>query len=319
MAEKIKRRARVGPPQPSGKVLKRQDRDIETCAEAQEFPLLPGRFFAPLLDIKETTKDRKRRNWMKPWPYPVPDKNGVISRRAPVLFAPDLIKTRDEWRTENIFGLTDTGYRLLKSEGRAHRQYVTDGEHELHRLMRSTVGASLKIAVRKHGWTWITKDQLLDHPKCPPETAKAKSPLMLTLPDKRRLEMDDLYRWQTTERIYKTYFFEANRSTEDTWTYGKKHSSLEEKVRRYDIVFDQLLYEAHFGIKGKPMVLFVTLYESEIPAMLEMVNAVSRFPDRYLLRAKPYFDSKTWKVPPLMTDLFTDPWQSVKGPVFLNR
>ena len=46
--------------------------------------------------------------------------------------------------------------------------------------------------------------------------------------------------------------------------------------------------------------------------------ADSRPAARFLFKAKPEF-GKYWTVPPLMTDLFTDPWVRVERPLDLSK
>jgi hypothetical protein len=255
----------------------------------------------------------------------VPDSNALLKRifkltqdlvpgaTSPLLYRPLFQKNAQYLYRKTITALTPLGREMV-----AARDISPRGEHDLHKFMRSMIGASMEIAVKAHGWEWFTVDDMLDHPVCPKETRESPTPLLFRLSGGHTLTPDDIYKWDTGSQ-FRTCFVEIDRGTEDIRDYGKGTSTIEVKLRGYDEIIERKLHTVILGTKPLPSILFYTTTPGRAASMVEMVRQHSRYPDRYVFKHKPHFVTNGWEIPPVMPDLFTDPYMSVNGPVFLNK
>lgn len=299
-----KRRPRVGGFEPRASVHI-QPRDLEVLKAHAHHPYLTREYILSLIGGPDCVPFRKRLFKLT--------QDLIPGMSKPLLYRPLFQKNAQYLCRKTITALTPAGKEFIKA-----RDFEPRGEHDLHKFMRSMIGASMEIAVRANGWEWFTMDQMLDHPVCPQATKESKSPLLFRLSHGATLMPDDIYKWDAGEE-YRTYFVEIDRGTEDIKDNGKRDSNIEVKLRGYDEIIDRKLHTAVLGTKPLPTILFFTTSSGRAHSMIEIARKHSRYSSRYLFKWKPHFVTNGWEIPPVMTDLFADPWQSVNGPVFLNK
>jgi hypothetical protein len=180
-----------------------------------------------------------------------------------------------------------------------------------HRAMNACISASIELGAMRDGVPFISKEQILAHEKCPPETAKSATPLRIKL-SKTDLTPDNLIGLKP--ETYRYYTIEGDRAT-------MTPDAIEEKFDRYEEFFDRLLFKEVWGIRNLK-VLFVTT-EGERETQRQRIKTImhrlrnKRHADKYLFKAVKGFSTQLWRAPraPLW-ELWEEPWERPTGEPF---
>lgn len=166
-----------------------------------------------------------------------------------------------------------------------------------HRLMTGTTVASIRITCEAQGLKFKTLKDILSHPKCPPKAG-------LGIPTRNGiLYPDDVFGIEYPEG-FRFFALEADRSTE-------QHKDIEHKLNGYVDILANKQFEKTWGIPNL-MVLIVTTRRERATNILKLVEERTAYGyrDKFLVRHKREFDPNNgFYVPPIMTDLFEEPWQ----------
>lgn len=295
-----------------------RQRDVDGAVALVRHPILTREYLAALLGITDTTRYRKRLNLLTAPGY-------TDERVQWPFYRPDEQKTCEGFYRyrKRLLSITHYGREYLDDLGLPSISYGPKGEHFLHKLMRSTGTASLRIAAREHGWQNIYLDQIIAREKCPETTRLSPNPLRVPLDGDHFIELDEIVSFYTG-RVYRTHPFEAERGTKDIVdrTKHKKihRESFEKKLHGYDTLYQRQLY-SHWGINSLAPALWLASTPGKAESMLYTLKTAPGIihRDMHYITWLPGFQTKGWQIPDIHRDLFTDPWQSVNGPIFINQ
>lgn len=206
-------------------------------------------------------------------------------------------------RQDLTHDITDAGRAALTRSG--ERIYPPRFDHMHHRFMNACVTASLRFAAEDNGLTFLSLTDILDHPKCPKVTKEAKNPLAyktehgILVPD----DLNAIGIPVADKFIYRRIAWEQDRATETL-------DAIEFKMLCY---LDTLKNRTHIDAWGisSMYVAIVTTAPKRMENMLELLERLTRkcpeYRAHFLFKHKRIFHEE-WLVPPIMTDILTDPW-----------
>lgn len=295
------RRLRFAPPQPRGKRIDLNGRDLAIFEALYRHGPLPSHYLYEFTQHlgKHLSSFQHRLTKLS---------NGTETGTA------YLARPQQQFASYNarcqpiIYDLAAPALAALAERGRPHR--YTRNDPFLHRLMGACVGASIRLAAENHGCRYGAKEDIFAHPKCPEATTNATNPLALPIWSAtagKYLVPDDLFVIQYPGPKPRFFAVEIDRRTEcinsDTakTAYGRK-------LHGYIAALKNRLYHRHWGIPGLT-VLTVTTNPVHLRHMIRYFQSLGepQFADRFLFKSKSHFGAN-WEVPPIMHDLFAEPW-----------
>lgn len=174
-----------------------------------------------------------------------------------------------------------------------------------HRFMNACVTASLRFAAEDHGQQYVRLKDILNRPSCPPQTAVAKQPLLMktgrgvVIPD----DLSGIGYPAAHKTVYRFIAWEQDRATETL-------DAIELKLLGYLEILKNRAYQNAWGIPN----LYVAIVTTAPQRMQNIGERLARLTKKepelrafFLLKHKRIFHEE-WLVPPIMTDLLTDPW-----------
>jgi hypothetical protein len=212
-----------------------------------------------------------------------------------------------------IYDLTPSVFSVLAEHGNPHPRPRTDPF--MHRFMTACVSASIQLAALAGGCRYGSKEDIFAHPKCPEPTRNASNPLALPIwsGDRSRfLVPDDLFVIQYPGPKARFFAVEIDRRTESIHSETAK-TAFGRKLQAYIAAIKNRTYHGHWGIPGLT-VLTITTNAVHLRQMLRHLHALNepQLSSRFLFKSKSHF-SANWEVPPIMGDLFGEPWVAGDG------
>lgn len=206
----------------------------------------------------------------------------------------------------NIYDLTPRSLAVLAERGARlnHR-----GDPFLHRLMTACVTGSLQLAAERHGLIYGDFAAILAHPKCPQATPRSANPLAIPAGGKHVIP-DSLFVVQGERPFF--YAVEIDRRTESINSETAR-TAYGRKLQGYLDILANRTYRAHFGIPNL-YILTVTTNPLHLQHMLDFYHSLNaaEYARQFLFKSIPYF-AANWHVPPVMYDLFNEPWLAADG------
>lgn len=214
------------------------------------------------------------------------------------------------------YELTNLGHRALRDRGLPRQMWQGPNGPYLHRFMASAITASMELAVRKAGFKYLSQAEIFGHHKCPPQLTEADTPLALPHRD-GVIVPDQLFGVDYGGR-YRFFVLEADRKTETVVSTKASAKAFARKLEAYVDVLSRQTYREVWGIPTLN-VLTVTTSEAHMRTMIAALEDLvePKMAARFLFKAKPQF-GKYWTVPPVMDDLFTEPWHRVGDPLDIS-
>jgi len=212
-----------------------------------------------------------------------------------------------------IYDLAPLALHLLAERGKAQRYPRTDPF--LHRFMAACVSASIHLAAQVRGSRFGSKDDIFAHAKCPETTRNASNPLALPISPpigSKFLVPDDLFVIQHPGPRARFFAVEIDRKTESINSDTAK-TAYGRKLQGYLDAIKNRSYHRHWGIPGLT-VLTITTNPIHLQQMLHYLRSLEepQFASRFLFKSKSHFGAN-WEVPPIMHDLFGEPWITGDG------
>jgi hypothetical protein len=204
-----------------------------------------------------------------------------------------------------VYDLSPLAVQLLSERGKLER--TPDRiDHFLHRFMGACVGASIELACREQGLTYISYEEILAHGKI-----EKANPLAVGLTDGKCLIPDGLFGIKYRDGSYRFFAIEIDRNTESIERKRLDQSGFGRKLHGYIDIITNRGYKAQWGVPSL-MVLTVTTNHTHLQNMLDYLGGIpTSKAEHFLFRARPEFGAN-WEVPPLMNDLITEPWAGVR-------
>jgi hypothetical protein len=300
------RRLRFAPPQPRGKRIDLNERDLLIFEALHRHGPLPTHY------LYEFTRHLGRH--LSSFQHRLTKlTNGTESGTA------YLSRPQQQFASYNarcqpiIYDLAAPALTVLAERGSLYRCARTDPF--LHRFMGACVGASIQLAAKSHGCRYGSKDDILAHPKCPEDTRFAANPLALPvwLPTGSKfLVPDDLFVIQYPGPKPRFFAVEIDRRTESINSDTAK-TAYGRKLQGYIEALKNRSYHKHWGIPGLT-VLTITTNPIHLQHMLRYFRSLNepQLAGRFLFKSKSHFGAN-WEVPPIMHDLFGDLWIAGDG------
>lgn len=215
-----------------------------------------------------------------------------------------------------VYDLTDRAKGLLAERGTliAHRPRRTDPF--LHRLMQACVGASLELCSGIHGLRYISRDEILTHPKIG-QAKDAKNPMALPIPgftENSAVIPDDLFGLEYPGVGFRFFAVEIDRNTESIERKNLAYNTIGKKVEGYLTVLRDKRYRTWWGIPNLS-VLMVTTNAGHAQNILAHIGKQvdPRYAPRFAVATEAMFGAN-WRVPPtLLLQLLDAPWATPNG------
>ncbi len=296
MHDALGRRLRFAPPQPKGEFIRITERDISSFEAINRHGPLPVHYLHHFAKGSRATLQRKLTRLTHGTTYD-----------APYLYRPE-----QQWASidgkfqPNIYDLTPRALAVLAERG-ARLNNRTDPF--LHRFMAATATASIEIAATRSGYVYADFARLLAHEKCPEATRRAPNPLAISTSGKNVVP-DAIFGLQKDRPSF--FAVEIDRRTESINSDTAK-TAFGRKLYGYVDVLENRTYRAHLGIPNLT-VLTVTTNALHLQSMLNFYHSLNapKYARHFLFKSVPGFTAN-WGVPPVMLDLFNEPWIAADG------
>lgn len=296
MLDTLGRRLRFAPPQPKGEFIRITERDIRMFETINRHGPLPVHYLHHYATGSLATLKRK------------------ISRltHGTTYDAPYLYRPEQQWASidgkfqPNIYDLTPRALAVLAERG-ARLNNRTDPF--LHRFMAATVNASIEIAAKRSGYVYADLARLLVHEKCPEATRRVPNPLVIPTIGKHVVP-DAIFGLQKERPSF--YAVEIDRRTESINSDTAK-TAFGRKLYGYLDILEKRTYRAHLGIPSLT-VLTITTNALHLQSMLSFYHSLNapKYAAHFWFKMAPGFTAN-WRVPPIMLDLFNEPWIAADG------
>ena len=209
------------------------------------------------------------------------------------------------------------GKDLLIEKGRWLGFPAVNGNEFDHNVLTSIASYSLTSAPRPHDITLRTQADILADARCPERTRALERPERVEFGKKDAFVPDyQLFGYQRLQPNGKTrsmYFhgFELDRNTE---TY----ETIRHKLRQYVRYLSGGYFEALYGFKNAPTILFITTNRSRADGILRLIakEVPKSLQDRFAVKVISDFRTK---LPPATSFLVTEPWERVGEPLNIPR
>lgn len=239
--------------------------------------------------------------------------------RGPFLVRPPQQFAGFEARYQHIvYGLATRARHAISERGALGRFSPRRSDPFLHQLMQACVGASLELTAHKAGLRYITREEILSHPKC--GVAKnAKNPMAIELHglgEKVALVPDDLFGIEYANGAgFRFFAVEIDRNTESIERKNLDQNAFGKKVARYLQILREKTYRDWWGVPNLN-VLTITTNATHGCNILDYIakQADPRYAQRFAVACEPSF-GVNWRVPKtVLTHLIEEPWATVGEP-----
>ena len=307
----LNRRNRFAGRQPTGKRIELGERDFLYFAALERHGPLPATY------LYEFSKSAARNH--KGHQQRLTDlfNEDNTPHRGPYLDRPDPQFASVNARYQSIaYEHTPLAATALRDRDIGRQAAMPPSGPYLHRFMTACLTASIELAVRKAGYTFITSTDILNHPKCPEKTRESRNPLAIPLRDTAVIP-DQLFGIDYGGK-FRFFALESDRKTETIVSRNRNGKAFGTRLEAYAEIIES---EAHRRIWGIPSLTVLTVTTS----LAHMHTMISHLEDsvsaktaaRFLFKTKPDF-GKYWTVPPVMTDIFEDPWERTASPLSIG-
>lgn len=233
---------------------------------------------------------------------------GTLTRLKQLYHASYVVRPRDQRRSDRAnyqpvsYQLADKGWDILERKGIADSLTTSFRGHTLHQFMVSCLTASIHLSCIKHGITYISQEEIFRDARC----ARKE----LTLPfEKSIIKPDQFFGIRYADEKVRFFAVEAERAEKSMARYV-------EKLRPYDAIIQSRTFRSEWGIPNMRVLVF-TASPSRTRKMMEPLEGLLN-QDHFLFRHKEHFDVQ-WLVPPVMHDLFEEPWATTGGEFDISR
>ena len=310
----LNRRIRFGPPCPVVRHLVLTEADFILFAAIQRHGPLPSHY------LYEFTRHlRKDKSYLQNrlTEFYHGDAGGPYLTRPPQQFASFHARY-----SHVVYDLSDRAKGLLAERGTliAHPPRRTDPF--LHRLMQACVGASLELCAGTHGLRYISRDEILTHPKIG-DAKDAKNPMALPIPsfaENSAVIPDDLFGLEYPGVGFRFFAVEIDRNTESIERKNLAYNTIGKKVEGYLTVLHDKRYRTWWGIPNLSVLLVTTSAGHAQNILAHIAKQVDpRYAERFAIATEPMFGAN-WRVPPaLISHLLEEPWRTPSGSKYIAK
>jgi len=186
----------------------------------------------------------------------------------------------------------------------------------LHQLMQACVAASLELCAPARGLRYVSREEILSHPKCPQATRAAVNPLAIPVAGvgQKALIPDDLFGLEYPGMGFRFFALEIDRNTESIERRNIGQTAFGVKIAGYLDILRSQTYRAHWGLPNLHILTVTTnaTHARNILAHIEKQRDAT-YGDRFALACESSFGAN-WRVPrAVLSKLLVDPWATVGG------
>lgn len=306
--DKLGRRFRFSPSQPSGENVVLTGRDYTWLQALHDHRQLPSNY------LHAFTADRHRSRAASG------RRITALRHDGGYLNAPRQQRDTAISHANNlVLGLSHKG-ELALSKRSAISPFApeTNNEHWWHDLYTNCVAASIDLACRKEPETYRF---IPHHAVC--ERYNHPMRFEVDTEDRRREVRPDrtFIIENLKEGTARLYFLEMDCSTEQLRTTKNSRKTFEQKLRNYRALIGRRQYQNELGISIGAIVLVVTLGPGRMRNMLDLVDDMTEGKGNNFLtfRTMPHH-AEFYQPPPVMAELFTEPWNRAgQTPLYLGQ
>lgn len=216
-----------------------------------------------------------------------------------------------------VYDLAPRARRALADRGALAIHSPPRTDPFLHRLMGACVAASIELAASGKALRYISREEILAHPKCPAATRNAANPMVIPLSGlgNRALIPDDLFGLEYPGAGFRFFAVEIDRNTESIERRNLEQSAFAKKIVSYLDILRTQSYRTWWGIPN----LSILTVSTNCTHVRNLVGYLDRQGDRALsarfgFTFEPSFGAN-WRVPrKVLTDLVTKPWMALGSP-----
>lgn len=237
-------------------------------------------------------------------------------QRAPYLLRPEQQHAGYEARYQHlVYDLAPRAKKAIAERGTLGRFSPRRTDPFLHQLMGACVAASFEITAPKKGLRYISREEILSHPRCPDATKDMANPMAIPLfvqgPEKAVVP-DDLFGLEYPGSGFRFFAVEIDRNTESIKRRDQSQNSFGKKINGYLDILKNQTFRSHWGLPNLH-VLTITTNTTHGLNILQQVKKHNqpRFDERFAMACEPSFGSN-WRVPRnVLSHLLEQPWATV--------
>lgn len=214
-----------------------------------------------------------------------------------------------------VYDLAPRARQLLAERCTLGRYSPKRADPFLHQLMGACVGASLELTAKGKGLRYISREEILNHPKCG-EAKDAKNPMAIPLRglDQSRLIPDDLFGLEYPGVGFRFFAVEIDRNTESIERRNLDHNTLGKKIFGYLDILCSRTHQKWWGVPNLH-ILIVTVNTTHARNILNYIDGLNeqKHAARFAIQCETSF-GPNWRVPKtLLAPLVTEPWVTING------
>lgn len=217
-----------------------------------------------------------------------------------------------------VYDLAPRAKALLSERTPGWRRGVRNDPF-LHQLMQACVGASLELAARERGLTYISTADILAHERCPQTTRDLPNPLAIPTPgrgDRKAIVPDDLFGLRYGDEGYRFFAVEIDRNTESIERRDPGQNSFGQKLTGYAEILSTRAFASHFGLPNLHVLTVTTnaVHAANIIDYIRRRIDNAQVAERFAFTTEPSFGAN-WRVPrTLLSHLIGEPWLTISEP-----
>lgn len=219
-----------------------------------------------------------------------------------------------------VYELNENSIQILREEGRYSEFAPTCSGPWKHRVMVSSITASIELATFGTTTRYIPQHEVLDQLGASLRVPVTIRNDQLARDEQHHLIPDAMFGLEYDNDGKKSYIFyvvEADRGTEPLKVKNLARKSYRRSIQQYRKLIGGKLYKTHFGLNSGLLVLNVTTSIERMQNLIDLVAETSELGgNTYMLfQASPLFGTY-FKPPKPIPELLTGPWHRAGHPAF---
>ena len=246
------------------------------------------------------------------------------SLEAPYLVRPPQQFAGFEARYQHIvYDLAPRARHALAEYGTLARFSPKRSDPFLHRLMNACVAASIERTALRMGLRYISREDILVHPRCPETTRTSPNPLAIpvTRPGARSSVVpDDLFGLEYPEGGFRFFAVEIDRNTESIERRNIDQSAFGKKIVGYLDILRNHTNRTWWGVPNLH-VLTVTTNATHARNILDHLGRQNepQYAGRFGFACEPSFGAH-WRTPRgILSNLLEEPWVTAAASKDISR
>ncbi|MFI4973122.1 MAG: replication-relaxation family protein [Caulobacterales bacterium] len=221
-----------------------------------------------------------------------------------------------------VYDLAPRAKHALAERGTLARHSPRRSDPFLHRLMSACVAASIDRSAARKGLRYISREEILTHPRCPETTRTASNPLAIPLGrhGARNMVPDDLFGLEYAGAGFRFFAVEIDRNTESIERKNFDQIAFAKKIVGYLDILRNQTYRAWWGVPNLH-VLTVTTNATHAHNILDYIRRQNepQYAGRFGFACEPSFGAN-WRVPrAVLSNLLEGPWMTVVASKDISR